>query len=137
MALKAMPAARADSISVSASCRLGMKCRILFAVFEAVGRRIGKHMQRIVMLLVGPQGGHRDNAIVELADRAQILTPYMIGCRSLFAVPGVVQYQYAIAQGAVAGSLQQFHSPYQSRVMIFHGQGPDLPSCACKASELH
>ena len=76
-----------------------MKCRSLFAQFEAVARRIGQHMQWIVMLLVGSKGGHSNNAIVELADRVQILTAHMIGCRSFLAVPGVIQHQDAIVTG--------------------------------------
>ena len=41
-----------------------MERRILFAFFKSVSWRIGNNVQRIVMLLVGPQGGHPDNAIV-------------------------------------------------------------------------
>ena len=89
-----------------------MEGRILFALFEALARRIGQHMQWIIMLLVGPQGGYRDNAIVELADRAQLLTTDMIGCRSLRAVPGVVQHRYAIVVGRGCRFIaQQFRRP--------------------------
>jgi len=53
--------------------RLGAKRRMLFAACPAGRGRLGPHVSRVRDPFIGPQAGHRHDAIRRLAEGAQIL----------------------------------------------------------------
>ncbi len=56
---------------------------------------VGHRVQRVAEVLVGPERGHRDDAVVGLAESAKPLPPDVGGHRAVLAVPGVVDDQHA------------------------------------------
>ena len=75
--------------------RLGPKLRIALALGQPGCWRVRHRMHRPVAALVSPQAGHRDDAVVDLADRPQILAGHMGGGGAVLAVPGVVDHQHS------------------------------------------
>jgi hypothetical protein len=55
-------------------------------------------MQAMVMLSMGPQGRHRDNAIVGPADRAQVLARHVVGSMTILATARILNAQHATGQ---------------------------------------
>jgi hypothetical protein len=56
-------------------------------------------VDRPVDALVGPQAGDRDDAVVGLADRAEVLAGHVGGVAAVFSVAGVVDDQHALLVG--------------------------------------
>lgn len=53
-------------------------------------------MVKRVHTAVGPHRGHRDDAVVGLAQPAQLLPTHMCGGRAVPAVPGVVDHDHSV-----------------------------------------
>jgi hypothetical protein len=95
------------------SLRLGAKFRVCLPSLEVVSGGVGldlhRILHRIVDPLVGPQAPNRHDAIVYLADAAQILLSE-VGCSlipSFFALPGLASISRTPEPlGAVFGSLR-------------------------------
>nr|WP_238845626.1 hypothetical protein [Nocardia terpenica] len=64
----------------------GAETRVVLALREVVCRGAGHRVQRVVDALVGPQRGHRDDAVVGLADPAQPLAAHMRGRGTVLTV---------------------------------------------------
>jgi hypothetical protein len=68
-------------------------------------------MDRPIAALVGPQAGHGDDPVVDLADRPQVLAGHMGGCGAVLAVTGVVDHQRTrIVRGGGQVLAQQPHA---------------------------
>ena len=86
----------------------------LQALSEAVpaGRHAVRYMQRVVALFAHPQRGHRHDAVVDLAHRAQVLARHVISGAAVLAVSRNVDDENAVRRGAsgrlgIPGSLGQ------------------------------
>jgi hypothetical protein len=90
-----MPACWAALHQLHGQLRLGPEPRIPLAARQPGGRRVGHGMHRPIDPLVGPQAGHRDDAVVDLAHRAEILAGHVRGGGAVLAVAGVVDDQRA------------------------------------------
>ena len=77
-------------------------------------------MEREVDPLVRPQAGHRHNAVVDLAQRAQILAGDMRGLGAVFAVPGLINDQHAL-RGRLGRRIGEEHG------QPLLGDGRDVP----------
>ena len=100
-----MPACWAAWTSSTASCGLVRNPGSRSPARQPRRRRVGHGVHRPIAALVGPQAGHRDDAVVDLADRAEILAGHMGGGGAVLAVAGVVDAPARPASwGAVAGS---------------------------------
>jgi hypothetical protein len=97
--------------------RLGAKARILRASGEARDQRVGSDVQGIVHSPVGPEGGDGDDAIVDLADRAEIVPADMRRGGAVLPTAGVVEHQHAAAMGRSSRlALQQRKAPGVERL---------------------
>ena len=83
--------------------RLGLEPGIPLAGRQPRGRGVGHGVHRPVAALVGPQAGHGDDAVVDLADRAEILAGHMRGGGAVLAVAGVIDHQHARRGGRWPG----------------------------------
>jgi hypothetical protein len=89
-----MPAARLLD-GVDGDLRLGAKARIVRAATESRRRRVGREVQRIMHPPIGPEGGDRDDAVVDLAERAEILPADVFGGRAVLLIAGVIEHEHA------------------------------------------
>ena len=64
-------------------------------------------MDRPAAALVSPQAGHRDDPVVDLADRPQVLASHMGGGGAVLAIAGVVQHQHTRIMGGGGRVLPQ------------------------------
>ena len=80
---------------VDGDLRLGAKARIVRAAAEPRRRRVGREVQRIVHPPIGPEGGDRDGAVVDLAERAERPPADVFGGRAVLPVAGVVEHEHA------------------------------------------
>jgi hypothetical protein len=76
--------------------RLGPKPRVALALGQPGRRRVGHQVRRPVATRVRPQTGNGDNAIVDLANRPQILARHVRGVGAVFAVAGVIDHQHPL-----------------------------------------
>src|SRR5215211_3640682 len=74
---------------------LGAKPWVRLAALEMVRGGVGLDLQRIVQSLVNPQARNGHDAVVYLADAAQVLLPDVRRGFPVFSVPGFVYYQRA------------------------------------------
>ena len=78
---------------VHGDLRVGVESGIAPAVRQPHRRRVWHHMQGMIMPLGGPQRGDRDDAVIDFADRAEILPCHMAGGASILAIARVVDHQ--------------------------------------------
>lgn len=82
------------------------------AAGEVVGRGVGVRVQGVVDAAVGPHRGHRDDAVVGLAQPAQPLPAHVRGRGAVLAVPGVVDHNDpAVVRSRRRLLAQQFAPP--------------------------
>jgi hypothetical protein len=126
MAQNGMPAAWRLLDQVECNLRFRAKRRILLSPGQPLLGRVGHHMQRVVVHFVGPQRGHGDDAVVDLADRAQVLARHMIGGAALLAVPRVIDDQHTVGRWS-RGRLgeQQRQAPGIDRFGVPGGLGEE------------
>ena len=90
--------------------------RVLLAAGQPRRRGVGHGMHRPIAALIGPQAGHGDDAVVDLAHRAEVLAGHMRGGGAVLAVAGVVDDQHARIMGGGGRVLaQQLHPPVVDR----------------------
>ena len=75
--------------------RLRSKSFVGFPFFEPMSRRVGLDRDGPVAQFIGPQARNRDDAVVDLADRAQVLPAHMRRLRAPFAISCLVDHQHA------------------------------------------
>jgi hypothetical protein len=76
-------------------------------------------MHRPIAALVGPEAGHGDDAVVGLADRAEVLAGHMRGRRAVLAVAGVVNHQHpSLVRGGGWIRAHQLHPPVVDGLVI-------------------
>ena len=98
---------------------LGLEPGIALATRQPGRRSVGHGLHRPVAALVGPRAGHRDDAVVDLADRAEILAGHMGGGAAVLAVAGVVDHQRpSVVRGSGRVLTQQPHPPLVEQLMI-------------------
>ena len=114
-----MPACASRLHQLHGQLRLGPEPRIPLAARQPRRRRVGHRVHRPIDPLVGPQAGHRDDAVVDLAHRAQVLAGHMGGGGAVLAVAGVVQHQHAPVIGGGGRVLaQQPHPPVVDHLVV-------------------
>lgn len=103
-----LPAGR----EVGGQLRFGAEGRVGAAAGEVVGGGVGSGVQRVVHTAVGPHRGHRDDAVVRLAQPAQPLPAHVCGGGAVLAVPGVVDHDApAVVRSRRRLLAQQFKPP--------------------------
>jgi hypothetical protein len=76
-------------------------------------------MDRPIAAVIGPQAGHGDDAVVDLADRAQVLVGHVRGSGAVLAVAGVIDHQRApVVRGGGRVLAQQLHSPLVDPLVV-------------------
>ena len=99
--------------------RLGAEGRVLLAPGQAGGRGVRADVQGVVDPLVGPERADRDDAVVGLADRAQVLAAGVGGVGALLAVAGVVDHQHTLlVRGGRRGAEHQLEAAGVERVGV-------------------
>jgi hypothetical protein len=64
-------------------------------------------MERELKAVVGPQATDRHNAIIDLADGAQVLAGHMVGLVTRFAVPAIIDDEDSFLVRSRAGVIQE------------------------------
>jgi hypothetical protein len=86
---------------------LGAKRRILLAFGKVVGWGVRFKIDRIVDMLVCPQAGHRNDAIVGFAQVGQVLSANMGGFLPFFPITVLIDDQYPLSIGGRAWLFEQ------------------------------
>ncbi len=89
---------------VKGNLRFGTKRRVALAACELVGWGVGFHVERVVDPFIRPERADRDDAVVDLADAAEVLPPDVRRVRAVLAIPVSSITSAPLASAAVAGS---------------------------------
>ena len=122
-----MPACWAASTSSTASCGLVLNPGSRSPPGSRERRGVGDGVHRPVAALVGPQAGHGHDAVVDLADRAEILAGHMGGGGAVLAVAGVIQHQHAPIVGGGGRVLAQQPHPLVVDLLVVPGRLREEP----------
>jgi len=99
-----MPACWAAPISSTGQLRLGLEPGVPLAGWQPRGRRVGHRMHRPRAAFIGSQAGHGHDAVVDLADPAQVLAGHVRGGGASLRSPVSSITSAPASCGAVAGS---------------------------------
>ena len=87
--------------------RFGPEGRVALAPCEPVGRGVGCHVERIVDPFIRPERADRDDAIVDLADAAEVLPPDVCRLRAVLAIPRLIDHQRTVGVRSRRGQGRQ------------------------------
>src|SRR6516225_10671363 len=78
----------------------GTERRIVLALSKIALRRVWLDLQRVIDLFVGPQATHGDDAVLDLANVAQVLARHMRRFVSVFAISCLIDDQGSLPVGS-------------------------------------